>query len=427
MKTNTIITVPKSPPDPLSVRDLPCQEEKVVLIYGGLGALLQRFLAEGFKEVKHLFPHVSFVVVDIANPERHQKHIATQMGKVAIPWNKKFPYIAVHKIQEPHNNTLSINGGGLPIHGVITAVPTAEHFNITKTWAPHGVFVWIEKPIVMMEQVEELRSFSSEHPFLFPSDFMLDSDAMIWFLEHQEELLKRIGKVTAIHTRLIESWPIDRELSQRVWLLTPKISGGGLGFDLSVHQFTMLSPILEKLGWSLKDITIKNVVMGKSNPSYIVETAFWCEASVGTIPIFCESGKGLEDTYYGIMILGDRGSIEICVGTEEVDPYLRITEPTGTTIYRFEKGQLGYGKTWLYYLTLLYGGEPKNLSLQQRLNACLGAVEVMEKAYDLHARQDKKMIFYDVGHPLPVPQRVFGSIAPEIPRNKVRTWAQEPT
>src|SRR3990167_7005658 len=423
MKKNTVITIPKNITSLSCVKGLPLHEKKTILIYGGLGALPDRFLGSGFEEVQHLFRALRCIAIDKAHPVIDKKKIDVSMNNSRLPWCRDLPYAALDQIQLNNNNSLLIGKHSLSVDGVITAVPTVNHFKISEQWASRGAFVWIEKPIIMIHEVSQIRHLSEQYPRIFASDFLLDSDAMVWFLKHQNELMSKIGKVHSIHGRLIESWSVEKELHQRVWLLNPEISGGGLGFDLTVHQLAMFSPILEGLGLKLRDVEITDVIMGSNIPSLPVETALWCKGHVGDLSIFCDSGKGLEDTYSGITIIGEQGSIEICPGTEEIDPYVRITDLTETIIYRFENGQLGYGQTWLYYLTLLYGGSHYGLTCQQRLDACIGAVEIMGKAYELHARSQNKRIHYSTGQELPVPEKVIGSIISGIPRSKTRHWA----
>ncbi len=421
---SSIVSISQDLPSPHSVRGLPLDQKRTIAIYGGLGALPERFLAAGFAEVQALFPNVRFVAVDKVNSNVEAERIASRMSKIQLPWREVFPYVAVDQLTLTAGSSFLVDNNTIIVDGVITAVPTSVHLSITEQWASRGALVWVDKPITMIHEVRQIRSLSAKHPSVFAVDFFLDSDAMAWFLMNSNELLSRIGRVTALHGRLIESWPVEKELGQRVWLLTPELSGGGLGIDQAVHQLAMLSPIVDGLGLKLSDAEITQVVMGGNDPLRTVETAFWCKGRIGDVELLCDCGKGVEDTYYGVTIVGQNGTIEICVGTEEVDPYVRVTEPKGTTVYRFENGQIGYGRTWLDYLLLLYGGQPKGLGLQQRLDACTGAVEVVGNAYALHTKCGSPLIHHEVGLPLPVPTKVLGRIASEVPRSKQRTWAQ---
>lgn len=419
MKSSVVINIPKRPPDRSILQGLLLNEDRTVVIYGGLGSLPERFLAGGFAEVQHLFPKVSFVAVDKADLKIQGERIAARMGKIQLPWKRESPYASVDHIDLSGGRSFSAGSNTFFIDGVITAIPTSVHLKIAEQWASRGVLVWVEKPITMIHEVPQIRSLAAQHSAIFAVDFFLDSDAMAWFLKNSGELLSRIGRITALHGRLIESSAVDDELGQRVWLLTPEFSGGGIGIDQAVHPLAMLSPVIEGLGLKLGDVEITDVVMGGNDPSRGVETAFWCKGRIGDVPLFCDCGKGVEGTYYGATVVGENGSVEICAGTEEVDPYVRVVDPTGTIVYRFENGQIGYGRTWLDYLALIYGGRTSGLSLQQRLDACTGAVEVVGKAYAVHASSGSRLVHHEVGQPLPVPQQVLGAVASEVPRRKL--------
>src|SRR3990167_274646 len=224
MKKNTVITIPKNITSLSCVKGLPLHEKKTILIYGGLGALPDRFLGSGFEEVQHLFRALRCIAIDKAHPVIDKKKIDVSMNNSRLPWCRDLPYAALDQIQLNNNNSLLIGKHSLSVDGVITAVPTVNHFKI-----------------------------SEQYPRIFASDFLLDSDAMVWFLKHQNELMSKIGKVHSIHGRLIESWSLEKELHQRGWLFYSLISGGGFGFDLTVHQLAMFSPILEGLGLKLRD------------------------------------------------------------------------------------------------------------------------------------------------------------------------------
>jgi len=396
---------------------------KTVAIYGALGAVVQRLLTKGFVEARPLLPQVHFVAVDTLDPNTQWEEIAKRMAKLAFPWNPQLPYASVEQITLNADNSFFLGDKRVVVDGVVVATPTSTHLHIVEQWATRGALVWVDKPITLIPEAPHIRQLAAQHPNIFAVDFFLDSDAMLWFLAQMRELLGRIGPPTALHGRLIESWPIEMELGQRWWLLMPEISGGGAGMDAGVHPLAMFSPILDVLALKLGDVEITDVVMGGTDPSRTVETAFWCKGRVGGIELLVDCGKGLEDTCYGITVVGEKGSVEICVGTEEVDPYLRVVDSTGTEVRRFENGQIGYGHTWLDYLTLLHGGQVSSLSLQQRLDACVGSVEVVGKAYALHTSLGSQLVHHEVGQPLPVPQKVLGAIAPEVPRSKVRTWA----
>lgn len=402
------IRIPRNLPQPSLVQGLPIDQARTVAIYGGLGNLPKRFLAKGFADVGHLFPNINFIVIDKADPRVDSHRIGAEMAKITLPWRAELSYASINELSLNTDRSLTTQNRVVSIDGVITAVPTADHLKITQEWASRGAWVWIEKPITMPAEVPHIRRLADQHPYIAAVDFFLNSDAVIWFLGHLPELLNRIGKVRALHGRLVEKWPIDQELLERPWLLVPTISGGGLGIDLAVHQLSILSVVARHLGLKLKDVEINDVVLGTTHPAHPAETAFWCRGQIAEVTLLCDCGKGVEHTYYGTTILGTKGTIEVFVGTEEMSPYVRVKDPTGTVVYQFEHGQIGYSNTWLDYLILVYGGQIPGLSLRDRLDACSEAVEIVAKAYAWHQRAGKPLLIYRAGDSLAVPHPVLG-------------------
>lgn len=421
-----VTTVPKSTPDLSVIRGLPLNQIRRVAIFGGLGDLPRRFLADGYAEVSKYFPYVKCVAIDTAHPVTDAEMIAKRLGKTNLPWDPACPYVQVSSMSINDDSSFTADGRTTVLNGNITAVPTVHHLNIAQVWAPKGIPVWADKPLVMIPETGKIRRLARETNKVFAVDFFMDSEAMHWFIAHMDILIKRIGKVKALHGKLTESWPLDSDTGQadglRSWLLVPEISGGGLKIDQDIHFTSMWSPILTRLGYDMFDASITDTVMGIDGPNRTVETASWSRGHIGDIKLLTLCGKGLDSTYYGITVVGEHGSVEVFVGTEEVDPYVKITIGDQVEIYHFENGQIGYGRTWFDFLTLVYGGQPNGYSLETRLEACAASIDLVGQAYKLHKAQGGALIPYTIGNSLLVPEPVLGTVATEIPKTKEIAW-----
>lgn len=404
---------------PGAFRNALINQQLTVLIMGVMGSLPSRFLAKDHQRVAHLHPNVRFLGADM---RRQDEVVVERLASLGFPWFSSTPYMQVDKLDSALNGQhLSSNGGRVKIDGVVLAVPTVNHLPMATEWLNRGAVAWIDKPAGMCDQVPSFRRLFAQHSrrAMFV-DFFLDSDAMLAMMMQLPELLQQIGPVTALHGRLVENWLVEKE--PRPWLLKPEVSGGGLGIDQAVHQLAMMSPVLAALGHSLEEVVIDEAVMGRYKDTHQVETAFWCRGSVGEIDVLADCGKGMNSTYYGMTIVGERGEVEVFVGTEFCDPYLRVTIDGETTLTIFEKGQIGYGKTWLDFVACMARQPIDGYSLQQRADACLGAVSVVDKAYRLWERNGGEFALYNVGGALSVPYSVVGQVHPAVAQTKVSEW-----
>ncbi len=188
---------------------------KTVAIYGALGAVVERLLTKGFEEVRSLLPQTQFIAVDTFDPHTQREEIAQRMANLDFPWHPELRYALVEQLVLNGDNSFSLGGTTLVVDGVVVATPTSTHLKIVEDWASRGALVWVDKPITLIGEVPQIRQLAKQHSNIFAVDFFLDSDAMVWFLAHIGEMFNHIGKVAELHGRLIESWPIERELGQR--------------------------------------------------------------------------------------------------------------------------------------------------------------------------------------------------------------------
>lgn len=427
------------PPEHKVNSALDLSKEKTILVYGGLGNL-QTYLGIGFDGIKKFFPNVRFIAADIKDPKSEKRFIRERMKKINLPWREDNDYFVSPKdyqvkdwlLKDRAGNSLPIddngvislhNGQKIKIDGVITAVPTYLHLPIAQLWAKKGVSVWVEKPIVMpnkeeMEAIWKLaRTYQDK---IFTVDFYRDSDALIWLLK-ESNLLDKIGDIKSIRGRGVENWPLNPDI--RKWLWQPEKSGGGLGIDMALHSLVAMAMVLGKKEIESAYAKIEDVFLGryeKAPGADEVETYFWMHAKVANIDLYVDSGNAADTTYSGITIVGEKGEIEVFIGTGEYAPYVRYTDKTKpenpTTIYLFEKSRFAYTNTFVEFLSLIYG-RPNINDLVQRVRLTISSLEIIKKAYEFAKANRILPVTHKVGKlPEGVSKVSLGKIFPGLPK-----------
>lgn len=443
--------------------------KKTIAIYGGLGSLGERFLQPGFSELEDVFD-VEFIAVDqyprdsrefttrfpelaaelLADAAFKTRHSELNEGNLAQLFIEDrmravgLPYIAYFENSDARQEfdravsgtgQVDIGGRSVRVDGVIAAVPTVHHLAVAEPWLRRGVPVWIEKPIAMIPEIDRLRQLADDHPGkVFGVDFFMDSDALNWLLRNPE-ILGRLGRIRQIDGRCCENWGLEKET--RRWLTVPEISGGGLGYDMILPPLAMMEMVLETMGLSLRDAHVTDAFLGR----YVdpatgreapgkAETYLWLKAQAGDVELRVDSGKGIDTVYYGFTITGEKGKIEVMIGTEEYDPYIRVTLNDGTQeLYTFKEGGLGYGRTFLNYLLLLHGSNHQSgADLKTRLTATTSSAELVGKAYRFAHEHGKEIAKHPLGIAPSVPEAVDGRIPASMRSTKQRAmWATTPT
>ncbi len=398
------------------------KKKKTIVIYGGLGSLQERFLGPGFKELEGIF-NVDFIIVDVKDRVEDRGFIEERIRKIKEAGLPIAGYFSIDEFKHmiKGDRTITISGESIVVDGVITAVPTKYHLGILSEWASKGVPVWIEKPIALIDEVERVRELAGRYANnVFGVDFFMDGDTLMWALQN-EHIWEEIGELQLIEGRCVESWGLENEPRAYTWLMNPELSGGGLAIDTLVHPLAMAEAVLSKKGLSLKNAKVTEVVLSRYvNPktdqpppgNETCETYAWAKGKIGDIDIRVDGGKGLDTVYYGITVTGKKGSVEIFVGTESYDPYIRVTRNDGTSdLYVFPGGSLGYRRTFLDFLLLLHGSDKHDgVDLETRLSASTNTVELVGKIYE-HARKDRIDITqYNLGEAQHVPINVSGRV-----------------
>ena len=401
--------------DPEYLAGINAKEKKTIVIYGGLGSLGERFLGPGIRELNDTF-NVDFIAVDTKDPSREadrrfikkRKQVLKDAG---LPVSAYFSIGNFGKALDKARGTIRIKGRDIKVDGVITAVPTKYHLKYAQTWVRRNIPVWMEKPITMVDEIPGLKRLNTQHPGkIFAVDFFMDSDALMSVLK-DKDILGGIGKIKRIDGRCVETWGVERE--PRKWLLDPAISGGGLMIDTAVHPLAMIESVLTTKGMTLGQAEVEDCRLARyvNNPADKIvpsqtETYGWIKGRVGDIEFYVDSGKGVGRVYYGITITGDKGSVEVFVGTETLDPYIKVThKDSSVDMYRFSKGSLGYKRTFLDFMLFLHGSKKHDgVGLDTRMSAAMHSLEVVGKAY----KKSEGIGTYLLGNDPTVPTEVQG-------------------
>lgn len=349
--------------------------------------------------VESFFPNVRFVGIDI------QPESSDFTKTLNLPWDDE-AYLSVEEFNR------RVEQGAITIDGVIAAVPPNVHYDIARQWAERNVPVWVEKPLILTDQLDQMESLIAKYPGkIFPVDFFMDC-APVNFLLANRKILQSIGKIRRFDGCLVENWPLE---SGREWLVDPKVSGGGLGMDILVHPFALADKLLTACG--ITDvILIEDVVCGRYNENLpgTEETYMYVEGRAGNASIYIEGGKGVDEHYYGVSLTGEHGRIDICTGMEGCDPYISIQNQENK-IYSFPNQGIGYRGTFFDFLLLLYGSsESCYTSLAERLKAGVNSVAYMKEAY----AKKKECLIYTVGQRPPVPEKPLGQVLPFMIKKK---------
>lgn len=380
---------------------------KNIAICGGLGDVTGRCLNPGFDRVRQQFPNVRFLVVDL--PGAGESKTQTALQKLTFPWVQGIPnYFPAEKFyaaaRAASENILRIDGQDVLVDAVIEATPPNTHLKTAELFAWKNIQVWVEKPTCMPDELNKMSLLAATNPGkIFAVDYFLASDAYTYLLG--SNILYGIGDIQKIEGRLVERPTL---LPERLWLLNPEISGGGLGMDVVVHLIAALNPLIE----GLEAAKIKQAVLGRyisdERTPKNAETYLWLKAVTlkpNPIEIFLDGGTGLDTDYEGITFTGQNGQVEMFNGAADFPPYIRRSlSGTKPVFFRFPEGDTGYGRTFLNFLLMVYGSDLRDgFDLLTRLKATLNAVRVVDNAYEWCRQHKIKCTPHPLGEAPEVP------------------------
>ena len=353
--------------------------ERTIIVYGGLGAVMDRFYKGPVAEFARKY-NVKLVCVDLAPGSAAAK----KMKELNLPFEA---YIHV-----PPSTPLDENVGKFledvlreKPAGVLILTRPDTHLDIIK-WAigknkaDHEMQVFVEKPIVLPEHTEDVRKIEKEkRGSLLAIDFFFDNPSALDAVKLLT--MEKFGKLKSVRGRMIEDILIERG---REWLVDRKIAGGGMGMDMMVHLVALGEMLLERFGKSFKNAEIDQRESFLSRYKGSIEGAETYARLVGNIdgvPIDLGAGKGTHTNAYYMILEGEKGELEINLGTENTPAFLELRGTSGEVIYHQDYGvDIGYrGAVRKIFDKAQQLGTIQDSELDFRTKATATAVDLLEK------------------------------------------------
>lgn len=375
-------------------------EGGVLVFYGGLGAVVDRFYKEHLQRLKDRFP-LRFVCVDLAAIDDARDKIA----RLALPYDD---YVPAQDFRiDPKN----------PPVGIVVLTRPDTHFPLAELANGRGVQSFIEKPVVLPGDLEKfLGLYQQRRAEVFPIDFFFDNP----LVQQAITVINggKLGNLTSLTGSMLEAVAVEQG---RDWLLDSSISGGGLGMDMMVHITALAEMVLERWGLTLKDAVIDptSLVMARYEgaPKGSETYARLRGLIPGGVSFVFDAGKGLHTSQYFLIIEGTNGTLEINLGTEDQPGFMQYT-PKDATIppIRFDNPSNDIGYKTTVAKTLASAIQPSSISPEERdfrVHATTLSVEILYTAsymfgdqyYSIQLGQDPAGIQVDPTRALSVSER----------------------
>jgi|GEM_PF-1209042 len=335
--------------------------KKILLVYGGLGAVVPRLYKEAFIALKDLY-----------NIEIHA--LGKQPSDQA--WQKirelGLPYTAYHT-----------HPPAVKPDGVLIVTRPDSHLDVLKWAAENGIPAFVEKPLGLPQHIGGIQTLYQANPDkMMAIEFFLDNPAVLEAVRLLNE--GHIGNLKAITGRAIESNPVE---PGREWLLKPEISGGGIGMmDIMVHLFAMGELGIQGQGLSFSDFAVdpqKTLLFRYDGASPGTETYARVEGKIKDVAVSLSAGKGVHTTAYDMAFEGAYAKLEVDLGFGDTVPSVTIKDLKGNILYRKEFSDtkdIGYHSTVRKIFDSLQGlGHVNQVERDFRLKVTALSVQVVDK------------------------------------------------
>ncbi|GEM_PF-4299829 len=393
-------------PDDFKPFNVLCEANAFML---GGGDLWTRFAGSGTRGYLEICrkltgnePNLSFTAIDVFDDTSVQAKLK-ELSNAGVPLNKDLPFVKADNLTSTNYRNGLVKVNGIKMHGLYVSTPPNLHLENASLFDNTGVPVVIEKPIVRPWELDDLSKLSKN---IYGTDFFVYSSAFQFLLAHKS-YIDDLGEITDIYGRCVEPWKVDRP-----WLLKEEKAGGGLGLDGGVHPLAMIDVFLRELtGSGLEDARINRVFRGRykePDPGGSAETYFNVHAEVNGIKIHVDAGKGIgglegggekiDFPYYGITIVGKKGKLECCIGTQYHDPYIFSSiKDSRPTLVVFKDGGLGYESViGDFHLSMLGALNRPQTSVSKRVNsaakAAFNSTKFVAESYKLCPDIDTSLV-----------------------------------
>ena len=301
-------------------------QKKILLVYGGLGAVVPRLYQQGFYEYKDLYN----MELDVLGRQPQ-----------AEAWKK------IHDLNLPYSRYYTEPPKTKP-DGVLIVTRPDSHKEILEWAMANNIPAFVEKPLGLPGHIESINALYQANPTkIFAIEFFLDNPAVLRAAEMLTE--KNLGQLRAVKGRAIENVPVE---AGREWLLKPEISGGGIGMmDIMVHLVAMGELSIQHFGKSFKDFVEnpdKTFLARYDGAPPGTETYAHVEGKIGDVQVEMSAGKGVHTTTYDMSFIGSKTILEVDLGFGDTIPSVTLKDLTDRVIQRYEfpeSKDIGYHST----------------------------------------------------------------------------------
>src|SRR3989338_8303990 len=121
----------------------------------------------------------------------------------------------------------AVQSGMVHPDGILIATPPNKHLKYIRWGVERGIPVFVEKPMVLQEEIPELVSLYETHPdLIFSIEHALERAAVLKALQYATP--EFLGQIEEVRGKLLEMQ------ANQGWVLDPAISGGGQAMDTMV-------------------------------------------------------------------------------------------------------------------------------------------------------------------------------------------------
>ncbi|MDD4183006.1 MAG: 4-alpha-glucanotransferase, partial [Candidatus Omnitrophica bacterium] len=263
--------------------------------------------------------------------------------------------------------------------GLLVLTWPNSHFDFIERAAQDNIPVFVEKPIVLPQDLSRTHSLAKNKNNIFAIDYFFDSPAILEAAQFINQ--GHLGKIKKIEGALLWNYPVEHG---RGWLLERRKSGGGYAMDLMTHLIAGIEQLLENQNASFKDFKFapNKVIFSRYEGAPIGgETYAAVSGDIKGLGVDMRVGKGTGSDMHTITIKGDRGQLKIDIGDKLARPeleFIPVSGPAWRKVYR--ETDIGYYSLVRKIFDSLQGlGNVTQRERDFRLRTTMLAVRVVDR------------------------------------------------
>ncbi|MBU1112301.1 MAG: 4-alpha-glucanotransferase, partial [Candidatus Omnitrophica bacterium] len=215
-----------------SQRNLPEQKAfnpKRLLVIGGLADVVSRFYKKNLEVLAGHY-NIKLQALDrLSEPEA---------------------WIRIKERNLPYESYTTILPEDKPDAVLVLTWPDS-HLEFVRWAVEHKIPVFVEKPIVLPEQLKEIKSLAELGSSIYALDYGFDNPAVLEAARFISQ--GGLGKLLEVRGSLMSAGEI---VPGRQWHLDRRINGGGSGMDIMVHLIAAIDTAIEGQGLSFNNFTL---------------------------------------------------------------------------------------------------------------------------------------------------------------------------